>query len=171
VWEYMTSNLAPGLERRWSIRGDGKLRAGNSAMGTITGAICYDMDFPAHIRQAGSMDADLLLAPANDWSQIQETHWRMARMRAIENGVSILRPSSNGVSTAINPFGRVVSRVNYFESRGGPIAAVLPVVSIGTVYTRIGDSWTWVFIVGGAFLIVRSTVRWLSVRRISCGSI
>ena len=91
----------------------------------------------------------------------------MARMRAIENGISVLRPSSNGVSTAVDPFGRVVSRVDYVQSGGSPLVAVIPVGSIGTAYTRIGDSWTWLCIVGGAILIVLSAVRWLSDRRIS----
>ncbi len=168
-WEYMKSNLAPGLERQFSIRGDCVLRADVSAKGTITGAICYDMDFPAHIRQAGAMNADLLLAPANDWPEIKETHWRMARMRAIENGVSILRPSSSGVSTAVDPYGRIVSRVDYFQSGGSPFAAVLPVGSVGTVYAGLGDSWTWVCVVGAAFMIVLSAIRWGAVRRTSSG--
>jgi apolipoprotein N-acyltransferase len=166
-WEYLKSNLAPGMERRWSIRGDGMLRAHVSAKAKITGAICYDMDFPAHIRQAGSMSADLLLAPANDWPEIKETHWQMSRMRAIENGISILRPSSKGVSTAVDQFGRVVSGVDYLQSGGSPLSAVLPVGSVGTVYARIGDSWVWAFIVGEAFMIVLSAIRWRSERRIS----
>ncbi len=164
AWEYLKSNLAPGMELQYTIRGDGTLRAVNSAKGAITGAICYDMDFPGHIFQAGSMNVDLLLAPSNDWPEIKETHWRMARMRAIENGTSILRPSSNGISTAVDPFGRVVSRVDYVQSGGSSLSAVLPVGSVRTIYTRIGDSWTWVCIVGGAFLVVLSVIRWWSAR-------
>jgi apolipoprotein N-acyltransferase len=154
AWEYLKANLAPGMEVQWSIRGDGNLLAAKSDVGTITGAICYDLDFPEHVRQAGRMEAGLLLAPSNDWPEIKETHWRMARMRAIENGVPVLRPASSGVSTAIDQFGRILSRVDFYESGGAPLLAAIPVGSINTVYARIGDAWAWICVAGVMVLIL-----------------
>jgi apolipoprotein N-acyltransferase len=165
AWQYLKTNLTPGPERQWSIRGDGKLPLAAAAAGRITGAICYDMDFPRHIRQAGQMGASLLLVPANDWPDIRETHWRMARMRAIENGVAVLRPSSSGVSTAVDAYGRVVARADYERSGGGPLLAFLPVGSVPTVYARVGDAWTWACVAAALVLVALGAARrWRGIR-------
>ena len=86
-------------------------------------------------------------------------------MRAIENGVSILRPSSGGVSVAVDPFGRVTSRVDYYQTGGAPLMAVLPVGSVDTVYARVGNSWTWACVFGAAIMTVLSVIRWVTGRR------
>lgn len=159
AWEYRKRNLAPGLERQWFIAGDGRLPEARSGTGIVTGAICYDMDFPRHIRQAGRMGASLLLAPSNDWPEIRETHWRMARFRAIEQGVAVLRPSSSGVSTAVDAWGRVLARVDYDGSEGGPVMASLPVGPLPTLYSRYGNAWTWGCVAGALALWTLAAVR------------
>ncbi|MBN1827535.1 MAG: hypothetical protein JW884_00090 [Deltaproteobacteria bacterium] len=159
AWEYSKSNLAPGYEYAMTIRGDGVLKALQTANWKVTGAICYDMDFPSYIRQAGKMKADLLLAPSNDWPEIKHTHAKMARLRAIENGASLLRPASSGLSIAADPCGNIVSYVDDLRSDGAPLVAVLPVGSVRTLYTLIGDCWKWVCVFGVVFLIVLSIVR------------
>ena len=111
------------------------------------------------------MKSDLLLAPANDWAEIKNTHARMARLRAIENGVPMLRSSSGGVSTAIDAYGRVLSRVDYYQSKGAPLVAELPVGSVGTVYASLGDFWLWICAAGAVAMILLGLVRWLAACR------
>lgn len=158
-WEYLKFNLAPGYERAMTIPGDGVLKSTNTDKGRVTGAICYDMDFPRYIRQAGMMKSDLLVAPSNDWPEIKNTHAKMARLRAIENGISLLRPASSGLSTAVDPYGNIVAYVDDFKSSGAPLVAVLQLESIQTLYTLLGDSWTWICALGGSILIVLGIVR------------
>lgn len=158
-WEYLKLNLAPGYERAMTIPGDGILKSTNTAWGAVTGAICYDMDFPQYIRQAGMMKSDLLVAPSNDWPEIKNTHAKMARLRAIENGISLLRPASSGLSTAADPYGNIVACVDDFKSNGAPLVAVLPVGSVRTLYTLLGDFWKWIFAFGGSILILLGVVR------------
>lgn len=159
VWEYSKSNLAPGYERMMTIPGDGVLKSANTDKGSVTGAICYDMDFPKFIRQAGMMKSDLLIAPSNDWAEIKNTHAKMARLRAIESGFSLLRPASSGISTAVDPYGRIVSYVDDFKSNGAPLSAVLPMMSVRTLYAALGDFWTWVCALGGIILIALGIFR------------
>lgn len=158
-WEYSKSNLAPGYERAMTIPGDGILKSTNTVKGTVTGVICYDMDFPQYIRQAGVMKSDLLIAPSNDWPEIKKTHAKMARLRAIENGISLLRPTSSGLSITVDPYGNIVSSVDDFKSNGAPLVAVLPMGSVQTLYTLLGDFWTWVCAFGGFILIFLGIVR------------
>ncbi|OGU55806.1 MAG: hypothetical protein A2V66_01330 [Ignavibacteria bacterium RBG_13_36_8] len=161
AWEYLKSNLAPGYESAMTIRGDRILKSANTAKGPVTGVICYDMDFPQYIRQAGIMKSDLLIAPSNDWLEIKNTHSKMARMRAIENGVSLLRPTSSGISIAVDPYGNIISYVDDFKGKGAPLVAVLPMGSVQTLYSTLGDFWIWVCAFGGVILIVLGIVlRW-----------
>ena len=153
-WEYAKWNRAPGFEKAMTIRGDGILKLSKTTMGDMTGAICYDMDFPAYIRQAGVLRSDLILVPSNDWPEIKHTHAKMARMRAIENGAALIRPASNGHSIAVDPYGNIVSIVDDIQSNGVPLVAALPVGSVRTLYAMAGDFWVWISLLGGLFLIV-----------------
>ena len=123
-------------------------------------AICYDLDFPQLIRQAGKSGSSLLLAPANDWPAIKHMHATMARARAIENGLAILRPTSNGISIAVDPYGRIVSQVDYFQSRGGVLSAVVPVKPVATLYSSLGDLFAWLVLMGTLFLLIGGIIRY-----------
>ncbi len=145
-WEYSKSILVPGMEAAISIPGDGIMKVSGSG-NKITGAICYELDFPRHIRQAAKMNAGLILAPSNDWEDIKNTHARMARLRAIENGISLLRPANGGVSIAVDPYGRILSQVDNYTSQGAPLFAVIPIDPVPTVYSFLGDYFNWLCLI------------------------
>jgi apolipoprotein N-acyltransferase len=113
----------------------------------ITGAICYELDFPRHIRQAAKLRSNLILGPSNDWAAIKNTHARMARLRAIETGISLLRPANGGISIAVDPYGRILSTVDNTCTPGVPLTAVLPVDPIRTVYAALGDYFSWICLI------------------------
>jgi apolipoprotein N-acyltransferase len=138
-WEHSKGFLAPGMEAAVMIPGDRELKSGLSGGHIISGAICYEMDFPRYIRQSSRLGADLLIAPSNDWFQIKNMHARMARLRAIENGVSVFRPASGGISTAVDPFGRIISSSDLSLGTGMPVTASLPVGRVSTLFPSWGD--------------------------------
>jgi apolipoprotein N-acyltransferase len=157
AWEHMKAALVPGTEAIITIPGDGILKTVNIPVvpvGPVTGAICYELDFPQLIRQAGRSSSSLLLAPANDWPAIKHMHAAMARTRAIENGLAVIRPTSGGISIAVDPYGRIVSQVDYFQSRGGALDAVLPVKPVATLYSSFGDLFAWLVLIGTLFLLI-----------------
>ncbi|HEX7076932.1 MAG TPA: nitrilase-related carbon-nitrogen hydrolase [Candidatus Eisenbacteria bacterium] len=125
LFTYVKSRPVPGWEASVARRGDGRLGIADTPLGRIAVAICYDMDFPSLIRQAGRARADLLIAPANDWPAIKELHWRMATFRAVENRVAMVRVTKMGVSGAVDACGRVLAVVD--ETRGGAPALVAEV--------------------------------------------
>jgi apolipoprotein N-acyltransferase len=167
AWQHSKSKLTPGIEAACMIPGDGKLKSESKGNAIITGAICYEMDFPEYIREAGKMNANLLLAPSNDWADIKNTHARMARLRAIENGVAILRSASGGISIAVDSSGRVLSRSDYYHNAGEVVFCALPLENISTVYAKIGDLFPWICIISSILMILLSLFRFFASRNIN----
>jgi apolipoprotein N-acyltransferase len=139
-WEHHKTRLAPGLEAAITIPGDGILKA--NAAG-ISGAICYEMDFSRYLAQAGTLGAGLLLAPSNDWDAIKHAHARSARLRAIENGASLVRPAAGGISIAVDAYGRTLARVDNSRVVGAPMTAIVPAARVPTLYVAWGDWLGW----------------------------
>ena len=142
VWEYSKGILVPGMEEAITIPGDKRMKI-DKAQQMITGAICYELDFPRYIRQASHLKAGLILGPSNDWKEIKNIHSRMARLRAIETGVSLFRPTNGGISVAVDPFGRILSSVDHDRYPGSHIIATLPTESVFTIYGLFGDFFGW----------------------------
>ena len=64
--------------------------------------------------------------------------WDMARMRAVENNVWLLRSANTGVSALIDPCGRVVAQSRLFEP--ALVEGTAYFQQGGSLYTRTGDS-------------------------------
>lgn len=163
AWEYLKTKLVPfAMEAQSSIAGDGVLRQVETRVGPVGGAICYDLDFPELIRPVGRRGMRLLVAPSNDWPEIKYFHSDLARLRAIENGVSLLRPTSGGLSTAIDPYGRLVGEVDFDREGGIPLVADIPIRDVTTLYPYIGDLFAWLCAVASLLLIAAG---WRRARR------
>jgi apolipoprotein N-acyltransferase len=132
-----------------SITGDGEIPVYRSLYGKLGISICYDADFPSLIRKAGQQKADILLLPAADWREISPYHANMSRMRAIENGFSILRPVSNASSMACDYTGKVLASRNFFDEGDKVATAYLPVNGRPTPYGLVGDYFPWLCVAVG----------------------
>lgn len=141
--EYRKAIPVPGFEARASRPGPRVLPVHDSPHGRVAVAICFDLDFPAYIRQAGQARADLLLVPASDWETIKSLHFDGAVLRAVENGVPMVRATRWGWSGAVDAYGRVIARVDPFVDAGGVLVAQLEVGHVHTAYTAIGDGFGW----------------------------
>ncbi len=140
-WDYVKSSVVPGMKE---IPGDWRLPAYESDVGKLGTAICYDMDFPHFIRQAGVRDVALMLVPAWDWAGINPLHTNMAVYRAIENGFSLVRATARGTSIAVDAYGRVLARMDELGSQEDIMVAHVPVRSIKTLYSVTGDLFAWI---------------------------
>jgi apolipoprotein N-acyltransferase len=137
VWEYLKAKPVPIIEP--SVPGDGKIHITETELGRLAGVICYDMDWPGLIRQAGKANTDIMLAPSNDWKPVRRLHSRMASFRAIENGFSLLRATGNGVSAGFDYQGRRLAASDSFENDQHLMITDLPRKGVTTLYARIGD--------------------------------
>jgi apolipoprotein N-acyltransferase len=148
ILSYLKTHAVFGWEAGIMRRGDGSLPVVSTRDGRVATAICYDADFPEFIRQAGQGSADMLIVPANDWKEIKSVHVQMAAFRAIENGMPLVRPAASGISSAFDPWGRVLGVADYFAPGDRTLTVQIPVGSVPTLYARIGDLFAWLCVAG-----------------------
>ena len=158
VWTYEKTHPAPG-EQGLFILGDGKVPIVDSPYGRLANVICFDADYPGMIRQAGQGGADLLLAPSDDWQAIDPAHTQIATFRAIENGFSLVRQTSKGLSMAVDYEGRVLSASDYFSTDQQIMVAYVPMHGVHTIYATIGDLFAWLCIIGLLALIALAIIQ------------
>jgi apolipoprotein N-acyltransferase len=153
-WTYDKTHPVPYDEAMFTIAGPGILPLVNSSYGRLSTAICYDTYYPALIRQAGEGDADILFAPSNEAAAFP---WAISALaisdyRAIENGFAIIRPTGNGISAVIDPYGRILAQVDYFTNNTGIMLTSVPTRGVTTIYSRIGDLFAYLCAAGLVFL-------------------
>lgn len=147
-----------------SIAGDGKVPVITTPYGNVAISICYDGDFPTLMQQVSAQRADLLLLPSGDWKEVSPYHAQMASVRAIENGVSLLRPVSFAQSIATDRNGRILATRNYYDKGEKVLVAHVPINRISTVYSIVGDSFAWLNLGGLLVFIIVTIGQKLNVR-------
>jgi apolipoprotein N-acyltransferase len=135
------NNPVPMVEA--SQPGDGVIPVIQTPYGRLAVSICYDADQPEQMRQLGRKDADLLLLPSGDWYAISRFHTQVAVYRGIENGCSIFREVSNGLSEATDYRGKVIGSRDWFREGRTLWLADMPVGHVNTIYGRIGDTFPY----------------------------
>ena len=145
VAEYFKARPVPGDPE---TGGSAEVPTIETDWGKLALAICYDLDFPGLIRQAGSAGADLLIVPARDSAALNPFHTRMAQFRAIENGFSLVRQTDEGLSVATDAFGRVTAVMDHFSTPDRVLLAQVPTAGFATLYSGIGDVFGWLCLVG-----------------------
>jgi apolipoprotein N-acyltransferase len=137
-----------------TLLGKGPVSTHDSQYGRLAGAICFDLDHPGYARQVGRAGADILLAPYGDWETIKNLHASMAAFRAIENGISLVRPAKGGLSSAVDPYGRVLASMDEFTAQQRIMVAQVPYSGRHTLYAVLGDWFVWLSAAGLLAMII-----------------
>jgi apolipoprotein N-acyltransferase len=102
--------------------------------------ICYEAIFAEEVNAAPARP-DLLIQVTNDawFGELAGPyqHLALARLRAVEQGLPLVRAANTGISAAIDPYGRDLARVPLGEA--GFADALLPAPLAPTPYARFGD--------------------------------
>lgn len=151
---YLKHNLAVG-ESYFMKKGPGGISVVDTPYGRIGITICRDLEFPAYVREAGKKQADIVLSPAFDFPGITPITYNQM-LRAVENGFSVVRSVNNGLSVAIDYYGRILSSMNYFTTSNEIMYADVPTTGTRTLYTQIGDIFVWLCIAGLVSFVVVS---------------
>ncbi len=154
-WRYAKTHPVLGIEDGSLRPGDGVVPVADTAAGTLTGAICHDLDFPWWTRQAGRTGAAIFVTPSDDWPAITATHLQMAIVRAVENGVTVVKPTHNGTSVVIDPLGRVRAMGTTGPRTAVTIVAPATATPLPVLYPWAGD---WFAVAALAALLALVTV-------------
>ena len=131
--------LTPGLVDFAAGRSTRALRVG--ALPPLRALICFEAIFPAEIRGDGAPPAWLLNVTNDAWYGVSSgpyQHFTAARLRAVEQGLPLVRVANNGISGVIDPLGRVL--VFLPLDAVGALDAPLPrPLASSTLYARWGD--------------------------------
>lgn len=73
----------------------------------IAFGICYDSNFPLYIKKIDD-DTDFLFLLSWDWKAVSLLHSKICGTNAIENRVSMLKPTYDGISIAVDPSGKIL---------------------------------------------------------------
>jgi apolipoprotein N-acyltransferase len=149
--------LADEYLKRHPVPGDGDV-AGHAHARVVpfggvnlSGAICYDYDFP-HIARDNARDgAGLVLVPSGDWRGIDPLHGKMAMLNAVAAGVSLLRPVRAATSIATDQYGRLVGSMPAGAHRDSILVSAIPGGQVRTLYAKTGDV---VPLASGGFIVV-----------------
>lgn len=115
----------------------------------ISTAICYEVVYPALVRQFTVGGSELLTTITNDaWfgpTSAPHQHFAQAAMRAIENGRYLLRAANTGISGIVDPYGRVLARSGLYQP--ALIVGEARFLHDTTIYQRVGDLFAYISVV------------------------
>jgi apolipoprotein N-acyltransferase len=141
---------AIGLEQLTRIRGGFDVGPSPRPLLRVAGLpafaplICYEVIFPGTVVQSDERPAALLNLTNDGWfgnTTGPRQHFHQARVRAVEEGLPLIRSANNGISAIVDPFGRVAARLDLDVA--GTMDAVLPGRLPPPAYARWGDAIFW----------------------------
>ncbi|MEM6595838.1 MAG: apolipoprotein N-acyltransferase [Pseudomonadota bacterium] len=108
-------------------------------LGTALPLICYELIFPRHLRHTERPDVILQITNDAWFGNVSGPyqHLAQARLRAIEQGLGVIRSANTGISAVIDPYGQIMAeaplnKTGFFDE---PVPSALP----ATIYSQIGD--------------------------------
>lgn len=130
-----------------------------SGLPSVGPLICYEAIFPASVIGPGPRPAWLVNLTNDAWYGFSSgpfQHFAMARLRAVEEGVPLVRAANTGISGVVDAHGRVVAKLGLGQS--GVLDVALPVaLAAPTPFGQFGNLPVIGFsaVILGAFLLYR----------------
>lgn len=137
--EYFPSYLPIQLGEQGWAPGPGLKTLHIPGLPPIGPLICYEAAFPAQVVVESDRPALLLNVTNDSWfgnSSGPRQHLAAARMRAVEEGLPVVRAANTGISAIIEPHGKVVARLGL--DRTGTLVATIPGMLGRTPISRLG---------------------------------
>jgi apolipoprotein N-acyltransferase len=125
--------------------------------------ICYEAIFPRAVVQGAERPALMLNVTNDGWfgnTTGPRQHLHQARVRAVEEGLPLMRAANNGISAGIDAYGRILARLDL--NVRGAIDVGLPTPAAPPLYTRLGD---WAFLLLWAIVAATAVGMWRKRKR------
>lgn len=111
--------------------------------------ICYESLYPGFTSTAGGRPGWIINISNDAWfgrTSGPRQHLNLAAYRSIETGLPMVRSTPTGISALIDPWGRVLSRLEPGES--GVLDVRLPQAAARPLYAKTGDFFFFVVLIG-----------------------
>ena len=120
--------------------------------------ICYEIVFPGAVVEPGNRPQWLLNVTNDAWygdTPGPHQHFHQARVRAVEEGLPLVRAANSGISAIVDAKGRVIASLGLGET--GIVDGQLPAAPPPTPYARFGDLvfLSMLFVIGIAALLAK----------------
>jgi apolipoprotein N-acyltransferase len=121
--------------------------------------ICYEAIFPSDAASGEDRPGWIVNLTNDGWFGISTgpyQHLQQARLRAIEQGLPLVRAANTGISAVIDPVGRVVARLSLGIE--GVLDSTLPAPIAPTLYSRLGNIPAALFIAFTFLFVTRRRI-------------
>ena len=102
--------------------------------------ICYEIVFPGEVMPQGQRPGWIVNVTNDGWFGISSgpfQHFQQARVRAIEEGLPLVRAANTGISGVVDPVGRIIASLPLGSE--GVIDSPLPRPISRPIYARVRD--------------------------------
>jgi len=117
---------------------------------TFGALICYEVIFSGEVVEQGKRPEWLVVLTDDSWFGPwigPYQHLGIAKIRAAEEGLPIVRAANTGVSAIIDPYGRIVTSLGLDQA--GILDSTLPKPLQATVFSAVGDLMFALMLVAG----------------------
>jgi apolipoprotein N-acyltransferase len=121
--------------------------------------ICYEAIFPGDVAARDDRPGWIVNLTNDGWFGISTgpyQHLQQARLRAIEEGLPVVRAANTGISAVIDPAGRIVAQLGL--GLEGVLDAGLPQAIPPTVYAQVGNIPAAILVIAALIVVIRRRV-------------
>lgn len=147
--EYIPFEWLKRLAAQYGIR-DSYAKGGGAqlfshSIAPFAPSVCYEEIYGDVVRNSGLLSPRLLVNVTNDvWyphSRLARQHWDHGTLRAVENGVPMVRCCNDGISGAVDAYGREIAMGPVAQPWGTArlLIADIPLQRRGSLYLLWGD--------------------------------
>ena len=143
--DYVKTHLVPVIEEPYYVKGTGAVPTVRTDCGVLSAVICFDDSYVSFNHGFGAEmsgdfpDTDILFVPSWDWRSVAKAHTKSSEFRAVENGYALVKPTYDGLSAAVDRWGRELMLSSTDESGFDSVRCVdIPLEGKQTFYGRHG---------------------------------